>query len=351
MDSGEIGDRAVGTGPLILGEATQSERVNLDANPDFWIHKPFIDAMENVIMPDQASRLAAFRAGQVDYAYSIVGNIRDLDALLGTNPDIQVHSAPIFNNTFTVAMNLDNPKFQDERIRRGLNMAIDKNQIIDIIYDGLGKNLTVQPWTIVFDEEPTLESGRFGDYWAFDPDEARAQLAAAGAEDLELDLIFYNYSDSSNSGQNEILVDQLRQAGITLNSNRVDYTEFNSQWVGASYGEIADGWVSQGHDADNFFFNIVHSESPANRWHINDPDIDSWAEQQKVELDPEMRRELQTKIWDRMVDQMYTITKPTGFRFDPYQPWLKGMSFSGALGSNSFFYDWGPQVYNAWLDK
>jgi hypothetical protein len=37
--------------------------------------------------------------------------------------------------------------------------------------------------------------------------------------------------------------------------------------------------------------------------------------------------------------------------FELYQPWLRGIRFGGALGDNSYFYEWGDQIAEAWLDK
>ncbi len=143
-----------------------------------------------------------------------------------------------------------------------------------------------------------------------------------------------------------------KNVGITMTGGKVDYTEFNSQWVGAQLKEVtSSGWVTVGFDADNFFYNILHSKSPGNRWRLNDPQMDALAEKQQVELNVEARRAIHRQMWDRALDMAYWPGMPSQAGFEIYQPWLRGIRFGGPLGSNSSYYDWGDQAAEAWLDK
>ena len=351
VDSGEIEDKAIGTGPMILKEALQSDKVTFDKNPDYWQSDVLLDSMVYRVMTDGAARLAAFRAGQLEFAYSLANTIRDVEALLDSNPDVQIRQNPVTQSTFTFTFNLENPKWQDERVRQALSLGMDRETMVQVLYDGFGKALPIIPWFMVHDQEPTFESGGLGPWWQFNQDEARKLLQAAGAEDLTFDMTFYNYSDVGNSRPNEILIDLYRQIGVNMNADRVDYTEFNSQLIGRTAEDMLDGWQSPGFAPDNFFFNQVHSESPGNRHRINDPDIDGWAEKQQVELDPEVRKEYHRRIWDRVLDKAYRVEKPTGASFEQYQPWVRGIQFGGVLGTNSYYYEWGQQIAKAWLDK
>jgi len=247
--------------------------------------------------------------------------------------------------------NLSNPRYQDERIRRAVSLAMDRQEITNVVHGGLGFALPVMPWVFVFDQPPTPESGLMGKWFRTNIAEAKRLLQAAGAENLEVPMISYNYGDASNRKPNEVLVDQMRRAGIKLDVRNIDYTEFNSQWVGAKFTEVADGWATQGHDADNFFYAQVHSTSAGNRGRINDAQLDQWSDAERSEINPQARRELLRKIWDRYLDQAYRVDKPVQQSFSTYQPWLRGLRWVGSLGVNSSFYDWGPQIKDVWLDK
>jgi ABC-type transport system substrate-binding protein len=258
---------------------------------------------------------------------------------------------PVTYITFTVAMNLSDPKYQDERVRRAISLATNRQEIVALVSENLGKALHIIPYTFIFDEEPTIESGELGNWMRYAPDEAKQLLRAAGQEQMTVNNIFYAYS-SANERTAEVLAPQWRQVGITLTGGKADYTQFNSQWVGGKIPDIStSAWGTSGYDADNWFYGQIYSQSGGNRWKINDPQLDEWAKQQQVELDPDARREIQRKIWDRDLEMMYRPPLPVGFGFEIYQPWMRGIRFGSDLKDSSSYYSWGAQVEKGWLDK
>jgi len=351
VDDNSIEINAIGTGPMILESLELGQNVLFAKNPDYWEKEVLLDGFEFRIMPDHVARLAQFRVGNIDYAYSLVSSVRDLNEVLQTNPDVQVNFIPVTANGLSLGMNLTLPKYQDVRVRRALSLAMDRQEILDIVYDGLGKALNTIPWPFLFDEEATIESGLAGNWLRYDPDEAVKLLQAAGAEGLEIVNSYYAYTKGFEQ-HTEVLQAQLQKAGIKMSGGKVDYTEFNSQWVPSKLPDVStSAWSTSGYDADNWFHGQVHSQSPGNRWRINDPQIDEWAEAQQLELDPEARKELWQKIWDQDADQAYRPTIPSGFWLEVYQPWMRGVRFTGtAPGDNNSYYTWGDQVHSAWLD-
>ena len=81
--------------------------------------------------------------------------------------------------------------------------------------------------------------------------------------------------------------------------------------------------------------------------------VQAWAEAQQVELDPDARRDIWQKIWDRDLDQMWRrLPMPVSPQFHVYQPWVRGIRFTGTVpGDNNSYYSWGPQLAYGWLDK
>ena len=351
VDDGSIKTAGVGTGPMILTGLELGQNVEFVKNPDYWEKDVLLDGFEFLIMPDHVARLAQFRVGNIDYAYSLVSSVRDLNEVLQTNPDVQVNFIPVTYNGLSLGMNLTLPKYSDVRVRRALSLAIDRQEILDIVYDGLGKALNTIPWPFLFDEEATIESGLAGNWLRYDPDEAVKLLQAAGAEGLEIINSYYAYTKGFEQ-HTEVIQAQLQRAGIKMGGGKVDYTEFNSQWVPSKLPDVStSAWSTSGYDADNWFHGQVHSESPGNRWRINDPQIDEWAEAQQLELDPDARKELWQKIWDQDADQSYRPTIPSGFWLEVYQPWMRGIRFTGtAPGDNNSYYTWGDQVQSGWID-
>ena len=347
-ESGEIEKKAIGTGPMILKDAIAGQKVTFDRNPEYWEKKVLLDGMEFRLQVDTPARLAAYRSGQIDFGDILVTTTADAKALEASNPGTQFNmAATVLGQAF--AMNLSNPKFQDVRVRRAISMGIDRQAIVSLVYPGIGKVLAMFPWIYAFDNEPAAKD--LGPWAQYNPDEAKKLLIAAGAERLELNNKYYPYSQAYEQ-LNDIHTDQFRKIGIELKGGKVDYTEYNSQWTGRKLPEVSTGgWTTIGFDADNYFYNCLHSTAPGNRWNLNDPKVDQWAEQQQIELNPERRKQILKQIWDYDLEQAYHPPVGSGAGFYNYQPWVRGIRFGGAMGSSNNYQDIGDMLGDAWLDK
>ena len=245
VDDGSIATRAVGTGPMILTHLEVGQSVEFIENFNYWEREVLLDGFEFLIMPDHVARLAQFRVGNIDYGYGLASSIRDLNEIVDTNPDIQVNLLPTTSNGITVGLNHTLEKYQDVRVRRALTMAMDRQEMLDIIFDGIGKALHVIPWPFLFEEEVTLGSPELGQWFRYAPDEAKKLLQAAGAENLEVINSYYAYT-SGLEQMSEVYQAQLAEIGIKMTGGKVDYTEFNSQWVPSEAAGLLD--LGVGHE-------------------------------------------------------------------------------------------------------
>ncbi|HRC62009.1 MAG TPA: ABC transporter substrate-binding protein, partial [Dehalococcoidia bacterium] len=317
--------------------------------------KLHLDGMVYKIMPDGTARTAAFRAGQVEYAYALAGKLSDVKNIVGTNPNVQVFMVNPTAGGYGFGMNVSNPKFKDERVRRAISLSQDHDTTIQLVFEGYGVSAPDQPFTFLFNKMPSYKAGEIGPWVKAtgDPAQAKQLLDAAGLKDFTINATYYTYGQY-DADRPQVLTDQMRKAGITLNAKRVEYTEFNSAWTTAKLEEATtSGWGAPGFDADNYFYNQLYSKSPGNRHQINDPQIDEWAQQQRTELDPAKRKDIQMKIWNRVwMDQMYRIPQAAGYTYEVMQPWLRAWRGGGGpVGTSSYFYDWGEQLIDIWLDK
>jgi len=112
-----------------------------------------------------------------------------------------------------------------------------------------------------------------------------------------------------------------------------------------------DGWLSFSPTAEQYVYGLHHSKSPGNRYRINDPEIDAWADQHQVELDPAKRRDLAQKVWNKVYDQVYRVDKPTAFGLSVYQPWIRGLRTGRGIGSGQHYLDIQNVVRYSWIDK
>ena len=351
VDDGSIAKVAIGTGPMIVKKWESGTGGSFVKNPTYWEREILLDGMELPYIADNAARTAATRAKQVDFGHA-VSNVQELQEITASNPDLQVFTSPLFNSTFSIAFNNANPKWADDRIRQAIALSVNRDTVEQLVFGKTGKTLPTMDWRHAgLADEPKKGAPELGKWWRHDIAEAKRLLAAAGAENFAFEMVFYNYGDDSNARPNEILVDQLRQSGIKMTATKLEYTQFNSQWTTRKIQDAADGWLSFGSEPGHWVYGMHHSKSSGNRWNINDPQIDQWAEQHQTELNPQARTELARKVWDRLLDKVYRVEKPGGHAFQLYQPWVRGIRYSRLIGSGQFYLDSGNFARWGWLDK
>ena len=343
---------AIGSGAGILKDFKDGQGITIDANPDYWEGKPWLDGMEWIISPDAATRTAEFRVGRFDWG-AAASTPEAVEALRETNPDIQVTSDPIVAATLLLALNTAQPALADERVRQAMSLSIDRDRFVQILYQGYGKVVPGFGWPFLFDEEPKGEE--LGRWWRYDPAEATKLVEAAGATGTEFDLIFSNaYLRTLSQASNGLFGEFFGAIGITMNPVDLDYAGFNAMYYGRTFKDERDalfGFTTTSPSATGYFYDNVHSQSAKAYHAVNDPQIDEWAEQQRSEVDPQARKEILRKIWDRTLDQVYRIEHPKDFSTTVLQPWTRYYRFNGPYIGMQSYYEFGIGFYNAWLDK
>ena len=195
-EHGDVTDwrNLVGTGPMMLSDLVLGSSITWDKNPDYWGYDekypenrlPYVDEIRALIMPEVATRLAALRTGKVDYIGPIgVAQMRTLEqveSLQRTNPEIVIW--PFTNRADNgIGMNVQRPPFDDIRVRKALQMALDLETINNAYYKGnadmipqgqLNRSFTC--CVTQFEEWPE-EVKKVFDY---DPEGAEALLDEAG---------------------------------------------------------------------------------------------------------------------------------------------------------------------------
>src|SRR5262249_50339970 len=75
VDDGSIDKVVVGTSSMIMRDAKAQQQVTFEKNPDYWQGKIHLDGLVFKIVPDNTARIAAFRAGQLEYGYALAGKL------------------------------------------------------------------------------------------------------------------------------------------------------------------------------------------------------------------------------------------------------------------------------------
>ena len=137
---------AVGTGPYMLTDWVKGSAITYTKNPNYWGNDekfpenrlPYLDEIKLLVMPESSTRLAAFRTGKV-------GRLSDVDldqarALQRTNQELLWKTT--LGTSFSFAMDVRKPPFDDINVRRAMQLALDVETIGDTFFGGLGQKHT-----------------------------------------------------------------------------------------------------------------------------------------------------------------------------------------------------------------
>ncbi len=132
----------MGTGPFMIYDYARSRSITYARNPNYWGYDerypknklPYVDNVKVLIIPDDATALAALRSGKIDY---IEGQKWQTGpALKQTNPELVQSSLLGSASTGGIQIRCDKAPFTDIRVRTALQMAIDLDTIAKTFYGG-----------------------------------------------------------------------------------------------------------------------------------------------------------------------------------------------------------------------
>ena len=187
---GDVNDwhHAVGTGPFILKDFEPGVSVTLLKNPGYWGHDerypqnqlPYVDKFKILIIPDEAAAIEAMRQGKIDAIDQI--SIERAQVLRKTNPEILQIMTPS-PSTPSLDPRNDLPPFNDVRVRKALQQAIDLPAIARTYYGGQAvpnpsalTSRDVKGWGFPYEAWPQ----DLKDEYSYNPQMARQLLADAG---------------------------------------------------------------------------------------------------------------------------------------------------------------------------
>ena len=221
-DSATYGASPIGSGRYILKQWDRGQQVILEANPDYYGGEPLMKKVTILFMEEDAAFLAA-QAGQVDLAYTSATysdqQIEGYSLASYATVDNRGFNLPaVPEQTDAQGRTVGNDLTADVRVRRAINMGIDRQEMIDHVLNGYGS-----PAYSVCDQMPWYSEASEVEY---DPEGAAALLDEAGwktGDDgvrekdgvkAELNLL-YSAGDSVRQALAADFADQLGKLGIS----------------------------------------------------------------------------------------------------------------------------------------
>jgi len=138
--SSKFNTHPVGTGPYRLTKLEFSKNIELSANDDYFEHRPKIDTIIYHVIPDPNTRFLMLKTQKID-----IGSLEAMQIERQVQPDFFKNYTVIeeIAHTYTyLGLNLRREKFQDPRVREALSLAIDRKELVDILFMGHGQVCT-----------------------------------------------------------------------------------------------------------------------------------------------------------------------------------------------------------------
>lgn len=282
-----------GSGPFEVTTYTPEDRIELQANPDYFqADAPKLAALNVVFFQDTSAAVDALRSGDVDVVFGL--SAPQYQSLQG-EAGVQTVLTP--TNAFPVIrLRADQPPGDDPRVLKAMRMAIDRQAIFDLVQQGLGaigRDTPIGPMYPSFyaDDIPLPEH---------DAAAARQLLTDAGYPDgLDLTLRVpdaQNFPDLA-----AVLKNQLGEAGfnieVSVEPENVYYG--NDGWLEAPFG--ITGWGSRPYP--QFYMDVMLvCGAKWNESHFCDQAFDQQVQIAGTSLDPKAQAEAYRQIQSILID-------------------------------------------------
>jgi peptide/nickel transport system substrate-binding protein len=179
---------AVGTGPFEIQDYVTGSSATFVKNPDYWGYDernpknklPYVDSVKYLIIPDNATAMAAMRTGKIDSLDGL--QLQQVQQMQKTNPELKLITGPD-NTGSSIDPRNDVAPFNDIRVREAMQMAIDLKSLATNFYSGMSSPnpltlaaTTITGWSWPYDQWPQ----DLKDQYAYNPTAAKKLLADAG---------------------------------------------------------------------------------------------------------------------------------------------------------------------------
>ena len=360
---GDVNDwhHAIGTGPFILNDFVSGSSATLVKNPNYWgtdqrypqNKLPYINQLNVLIMPDDATALAGLRSGKIDVLDGI--SFQNAKQIKATNADIEQIPVP-YPNGLSIEPRLDVAPYNNIKVREALQMAINlpdiaKNYYLDTA-PSIPDSLTSQyltGWGFPYSQWPQ----DLKDQFTYNVAGAKQLLADAGySNGFNTDIVVDTSFDMSLL---EIIKDDFAAINVNMDIRTLPYASWTS-------------FVSTGHKQDalaaSYAGQLGRTVEPltqlakfltttnTNYSMLHDPVNDAFYTQAFASDSLDGCKKALADCNKYLLQQHYVISLVQPMTFSLVQPWLHG--YNGQ--NNALFGTYGPSLlffYPArfWIDK
>ena len=362
---GDVTDwrNVVGTGPFELTDWVEGSSTTYTKNPDYWgfdekypeNRLPYVDEIRALITKDEATVLSLMRTGKADFigkaGASQLGSMDAAMSLQRTNPEMNLWPYSI-RSEHSLSFNVQRPPFDDVRVRRAMQMAIDFETINATYFQGwasttptghVGRALI--GYYTPFAEWPE----ELKENYRYDLKGAEALLDEAGyprgADGIRFQTVL-DVSASYDLDYYQIVIEYLRAIGIGVEVKVHDRTAYSA----LLREDRHEGLFGENYDTDysppTASINQTYSTAGWNTPNVNDPVYDPKYEAAAAATTIEEQQRLVREADMYIIEKHWWVSGPRVPAFSVSQPWVIGYNGEAEFGSNDYIF-----LSRLWIDQ
>ena len=331
-------EHPIGTGPFVLKSWQRGGTMELVKNPNYWAKGedgqplPYLDGVKFEIIPDDATRILKVQAGELDAAEFIpYARVAELKADSRLAMEL-FPSTRVFYGNFNVRPQIngkDNP-LANAKVRQALNYATDKNAIIAITTQNVGK-----PMDSYMSSGTPLHHGN-GPAYPYDVAKAKELLKEAGFGDgfeVELIVLAGNADETATAAA---LQQMWSAVGVKLTLQQLDNATRTDRYRKGDFQMRLGAWTDDIPDPSEITSYFVYNpniQAQHSGW--KNDEADKLFEQSQQETDPAKRAAQYNRI-----QEIYMAEAPMLFIYETPYPVVLQQKVKGfnqiPLGNNIF---------------
>ncbi|MDE1166925.1 MAG: ABC transporter substrate-binding protein [Pseudomonas sp.] len=319
----DINHKPIGTGPFALARYQKDAQIRYKANAQYWDPSQVkVDNLIYAINTDPSVRVQKLRKNECQ----ITLNPRPADlAALRQDPTLKVVEQAGYNVGY-IAYNTQRAPFDQLPVRQALDMAVNKQAILDAVYEGSGQLAVNAMPPTQWSYDTSIKDA------AYDPEKARELLQQAGIKD-GTEVTLWAMPVQRPYNPNAKLMAQMLQAdwakvGIKARIVSYEWGEYVKRVKDGEHDIVLLGWTGDNGDPDNWLGTLYSCDAIGSNNYAMwcDPTYDALVKKAKTLTDREQRSELYRQAQQLLKQQVpvtpvahSTVSQPMSAKVDGFK--------------------------------
>lgn len=289
-----ISTSPVGTGPFVFDSWTPGTELKLVKNENYWDTPAHVGSVTFKVVPESATRVAEIQSGNAH----IIGTVEPGQvANVNSSGVATVDETPSSSLTY-IGFNTQKEPFNNPLVRQAISKAIDRQALVDGIYEGFGIQAIspLSPDIFGYTEELTSME--------YNLEDAKALLAEAGYTDGFSTTIWTN-DNPARVNVATVLQQSLKELGIEVEIEVLEFGAYLDKTAAGEHDMFILGWSNATGDADYGLYALFHSSQhgePGNRAFYTNEKVDELLDAGRREADQAAREGIYKEAMQLLTD-------------------------------------------------